>query len=258
MSKQAAAKKRADPLFRAKLRQKFIDTAHKYIGVVRVGAIVDEVPPPLHVCCNSHTSAQPYAQKYHEPGSELYNAPLFLDCCGLVRQVMDDLQDEFGFRIGRWNQAYMFDTLPKKLSFEDLKPGDLVFYSGTPPTALDVHVCVVVLTCEWRQVSTTERTQSSKSTTWSTWRSFWVAKPAKEPSALGGKRGASSCLTRTSSPAKTTIPSSTTFGASFGVASCALSPLSSHPCGAPFVFVGPWTPGWTVCARVIAMNIPGS
>ena len=27
----------------------------------------------------------PYAQRYHQPGDELYNAPIFLDCCALVR-----------------------------------------------------------------------------------------------------------------------------------------------------------------------------
>ena len=31
----------------------------------------------------------------------------------------------------RWNQAYQFDTLPVEVPFEELKPGDLVFYSGT-------------------------------------------------------------------------------------------------------------------------------
>lgn len=43
---------------------------------------------------------------------------------------MDDLQDDFGFTIGRWNQAYMFDTLPTELTLEQMKPGDLVFYTG--------------------------------------------------------------------------------------------------------------------------------
>ena len=36
-----------------------------------------------------------------------YHSSLFLDCCGLVRQVLRDLKEEFGFAIGRWNQAYM-------------------------------------------------------------------------------------------------------------------------------------------------------
>lgn len=46
---------------------------------------------------------------------------------------MDDLQEEFGFRIGRWNQAYMFDTLDfaaNERTPETMQPGDLVFYTG--------------------------------------------------------------------------------------------------------------------------------
>ena len=53
------------------------------------------------------------------------------DCCGLVRKVMKDLRAEFGFLIGNWNQAYQFDTLPVVLQFDQLQPGDLIFYEGT-------------------------------------------------------------------------------------------------------------------------------
>ncbi|KAL3861129.1 hypothetical protein ACJMK2_007198, partial [Sinanodonta woodiana] len=61
-----------------------------------------------------------------------YNSSLFLDCCGLVRQVVRDLADDFGFQIGSWNQAYMYDTLPITIEREeDMKPGDLVFISAT-------------------------------------------------------------------------------------------------------------------------------
>jgi len=35
-----------------------------------------------------------------------HNAPLFLDCCGLVRRVLLDLKDDFGFKVGGGNQAY--------------------------------------------------------------------------------------------------------------------------------------------------------
>jgi hypothetical protein len=38
--------------------------------------------------------------------AEHYGAPLYLDCCGLVRRAARDLADEFGFLIGKWNQAY--------------------------------------------------------------------------------------------------------------------------------------------------------
>ena len=45
---------------------------------------------------------------------------------------MRDLKREFGFRIGPWNQAYMYDTLPGCVTREeDMKPGDLVFIKAT-------------------------------------------------------------------------------------------------------------------------------
>ena len=88
------------------LRQKFIDTAKKYMGV-------------------------PYAKKYHNPGEPLYDAPMFLDCCALLRQVVSDLKEDFGFSLARWNQTYQYDTCPIELTFEQLRPGDIVFYSAT-------------------------------------------------------------------------------------------------------------------------------
>ncbi len=44
---------------------------------------------------------------------------------------MYDLREEFGFQLDRWNQAYQVDTLPITLTLEQMKPGDLIFYSGT-------------------------------------------------------------------------------------------------------------------------------
>lgn len=88
------------------LRQKFLERAYSYIGV-------------------------PYAKRYNPPGSEYHDSPLFLDCCALVRRVMKDLKTDFGFSLGRWNQAYQFDMLPESIPFEELKPGDLIFYSAT-------------------------------------------------------------------------------------------------------------------------------
>ncbi|XP_071498782.1 uncharacterized protein [Diadema antillarum] len=88
------------------LRMKFLEQAKKYMGV-------------------------PYAKRYHAPGSPMYDAPLFLDCCGLVRRCLLDLKEDFGFRVGSWNQAYHYDTLPITLTEDQMKPGDLVFISGT-------------------------------------------------------------------------------------------------------------------------------
>eukprot|EP00820_Chromera_velia_P017224 Cvel_26596.t1-p1 / transcript=Cvel_26596.t1 / gene=Cvel_26596 / organism=Chromera_velia_CCMP2878 / gene_product=hypothetical protein / transcript_product=hypothetical protein / location=Cvel_scaffold3187:14069-19003(+) / protein_length=254 / sequence_SO=supercontig / SO=protein_coding / is_pseudo=false len=96
---------RKDPDRKARLRKAFVEQCKNYLGV-------------------------PYAQRFHEPGTPEHQSPVFLDCCALVRRVLDDLSDDFGFRVGRWNQAYQFDTLPRALSFEQMEPGDLVFYSG--------------------------------------------------------------------------------------------------------------------------------
>ena len=92
--------------FKESLRTKFVQTIKSYFGV-------------------------PYKKKFHEPGSKLYNSPLFLDCCGLVRKAMYDLREDFGFCIGSGNQAYMFDTLPVKVTEETAKPGDLIFFEAT-------------------------------------------------------------------------------------------------------------------------------
>ena len=95
--------KRSDT-YKDNLRLKFIEGCKKYLGV-------------------------PYAERFKAPDAPI--APLYLDCCGLVRQVVKDLQEDFGFVIGKWNQCYQMDTLPIKLeSHSELKPGDLIFYEG--------------------------------------------------------------------------------------------------------------------------------
>jgi hypothetical protein len=76
--KQNAAIETRSDEYKAALRLKFIDRAKSYIGV-------------------------PYHEKYQPEGSPSY--PLYLDCCGLVRQVVTDLRDDFGFVIGKWNQV---------------------------------------------------------------------------------------------------------------------------------------------------------
>jgi len=97
---------RQDPAKMQELRQMFIDRCKSYYGV-------------------------PYAKKYHQPDSELYNSKKFLDCCGLVRQVLRDMKNELGFSPGPWNQAYQFDTLPVRYeTWQEMKPGDLVFAEG--------------------------------------------------------------------------------------------------------------------------------
>mmetsp|Transcript_3709 Transcript_3709/g.13668 ORF Transcript_3709/g.13668 Transcript_3709/m.13668 type:complete len:319 (-) Transcript_3709:135-1091(-) len=108
-AKASAAADRADPAHRDRLRAAFMKRIEHYCEL-----------------------KVPYAQKYFTAGEDPeYDAPLFLDCCALVRRACDDLQEQFGFRLGRWNQAYQFDTLRHaQIAKEDMKPGDLVFYSG--------------------------------------------------------------------------------------------------------------------------------
>jgi len=96
---------RKDSTFKQRLREKFVETAKKYYGV-------------------------PYAKRYHKPGDKHYDSPIFLDCCALVRQVVYDLREEFGFSLDRWNQCYQVDTLPIDLQESEMQPGDLVFYSA--------------------------------------------------------------------------------------------------------------------------------
>ena len=96
---------RKTPEHKASLRKKFVETAKRYFGI-------------------------PYKKKYQEPESDLHRSPLFLDCCGLVRQVVYDLREDFGFQLGKGNQSYQFDMLPGDLEAGELKPGDLIFYSG--------------------------------------------------------------------------------------------------------------------------------
>lgn len=107
----------------AELRNKFVEQAKTYLGV-------------------------PYAKKYWTPEEPEYNAHLFLDCCGLVRQVLRDLRKDLGFKCGRWNQAYQYDTLPTSLHGpEEAKPGDLVFISGiynNPKAKRQIHDIVHV------------------------------------------------------------------------------------------------------------------
>mmetsp|Transcript_6017 Transcript_6017/g.15336 ORF Transcript_6017/g.15336 Transcript_6017/m.15336 type:complete len:284 (+) Transcript_6017:39-890(+) len=89
--------------FKEALRKKFLEKALSYQGV-------------------------PYHPRYHKDAADPHhNAPLYLDCCGLVRRTARDLAGDFGFWLGRYNQSYQFDTLPTRIPKEEMKPGDLVF-----------------------------------------------------------------------------------------------------------------------------------
>jgi hypothetical protein len=77
------------------------------------------------------TQDVPYHPRYHPEGSPHHGAPLFLDCCGLVRRICRDMRAELGFWMGGGNQSYQYDTLPERVESEaQLRPGDLIFYAG--------------------------------------------------------------------------------------------------------------------------------
>ena len=100
---------REDPIRMQNLRKKFIETAKSLIGI-------------------------PYGKKYLIEHPE-YKGELFLDCCGLIRHVVKLLKDDFGFCLDRWNQSYQYDILPPEIPFDQMQPGDLIFYSS-PKEAL--------------------------------------------------------------------------------------------------------------------------
>ena len=97
----AKMKPRRSQAERDELRAKFVEQIKSYIGT-------------------------PYSKKYAVKG-----AARCLDCCNLVRRAVLDLKTDFGFTIGHWNQSYQFDTLPQELPPEQLRPGDLIFWSAT-------------------------------------------------------------------------------------------------------------------------------
>ena len=78
---RAAQRRAQDPASdKARLRSKFIEQVKSYIGV-------------------------PYAERYHKEGDALHGQPLYLDCCGLFRQVLRDMREDFGFDVGRGTSA---------------------------------------------------------------------------------------------------------------------------------------------------------
>lgn len=105
-------RRRTDPKFQEQLRAEFVARARSYLGVPYSKSVATKV------CVAGDPDLE--AEKY-------------LDCCGVVRQVLRDLSDKFGFSVGPWNQAYQFETLSESelSSLSDMQPGDLIFTAGT-------------------------------------------------------------------------------------------------------------------------------
>ncbi len=116
--------KRKNPAQKQLLRDRFLECCKNYYGVPYKRKFHDD---------SMMTTESPGVQVCNcgKEGCKLFRSHIFLDCCGLVRQVMRDLKLEFGFEIGPWNQAYQFDTLPIRYdTWDQMKPGDLVFAEG--------------------------------------------------------------------------------------------------------------------------------
>lgn len=96
--------------FKDELRAKFIEASKKYLGV-------------------------PYAERYKADDAPI--APLYLDCCGLIRQVVKDLQSEFGFVIGRWNQCYQMVSDSQAIKATD--PSRWSQYIGYPSNEIGIQ-----------------------------------------------------------------------------------------------------------------------
>ena len=61
------------------MRKKFIESAKKYFGV-------------------------PYKKKYHpDPEDKFHDAPLYLDCCNLIRRMVNDCKEHFKFTLPKYN-----------------------------------------------------------------------------------------------------------------------------------------------------------
>ena len=72
----------------------------------------------------------PYKRTCYTPKDREYYYPMYIDWCGLTRRACIDLEAELGFSIGWWNQGYQVDTLPIILKEEELRTGDIIFYSA--------------------------------------------------------------------------------------------------------------------------------
>lgn len=64
-------------------------------GTIHLNVCVPGSGIPTTVTCQHFINSAP-----------TFHSEQFLDCCGLVRRVVRDLKEDFGFTIGPWNQAY--------------------------------------------------------------------------------------------------------------------------------------------------------
>jgi len=104
--------KRRQPAHRIGLRERFVQTAKRFIGT-------------------------PYAKCYHDPtdarclpGSKLVDAPRFMNNVHLLVNVVEEMKKDFGFLLNLMCRPYhlyrLLDQEVADASF--LEPGDLIFY----------------------------------------------------------------------------------------------------------------------------------
>ena len=128
--KAAEAAKKSAPRsdsFKKALRERFVAQARTYVGTpysAKRNSAMESGRAAVDVQISDGTGQAEVDVQW--------DAQLYLDCCGLVRRTAHDLKEELGFELGCWNQSYQFDTLPTAIEdAADLKPGDLIFWTGT-------------------------------------------------------------------------------------------------------------------------------
>ena len=58
------------------------------------------------------------------------NPGIYLDCCALIRRILEDMAETLEIAVGPYNQSFLFDTLPIAICQKQLCPGDLIFVQG--------------------------------------------------------------------------------------------------------------------------------
>ena len=58
------------------------------------------------------------------------NPGMYLDCCALIRRILEDMAETLEIAVGPYNQSFLIDTLPIAICQDQLCPGDLIFIQG--------------------------------------------------------------------------------------------------------------------------------
>ena len=94
------------PSLKNALRNKFIAQAKSYIGTPYAKKFYD--PSSTTIATSTTTASSlstPTTDSLMADDASVEYTGKYLDCCGLIRQVLRDLQNDFGFIPGDWNQV---------------------------------------------------------------------------------------------------------------------------------------------------------